>query len=464
MLNDLDSTAFELGMDSHVSDKKTLHNLEAEQATIGAVLINTDAFYEIQDFLVADDFFVHRHRFIWNSFDNLTRENRPIDLRLVTDELSRIGKLREVGGPAYLTQVINTVENSMNAVEYARMVEHMSARRKLAEAAKKMVMLAYNDGLSSDELASRTEDVIEQGRRATQGTVITAVQAVDVAGDLREYINQNKATAVRSGLPALDKAIGGFPYDESTLIVGDSSIGKSTLFIQIAEQVAISGKRSCIFQYESSELSMVMKRIFSNAKVEVKKLRGGTLDAFDKQKLEANIEAYETLHGSGNLFFDTQARNITQIRRTLRQVQPEFIVIDNLAEMECEKNYQNKTLEMLTNMTALKRATHDFKPATVIIHNITAEESGNLWPGANSNPQKKRTANTPPDINSIAWAKDLKNKTDILIFLIPDYQADLSADIVKLCLWVMKDRSGDRLTLVDLWFNRKLQWVTDYQP
>lgn len=442
---------------------------EAEEAVIGAVFINAEVYFDLAQFLLPEDFHIHRLRFVWDAFVNLSLRRAPIDLLTVSEELERVGKLSEIGGSAYLTSLINQVPSSLNAEYYGRIVEEKSIQRKMINHANQVAQLGYDNTLGMDARLAKFDALVDAGQRNTSPKVNTAVTAYAAADTVRAMIGNPGNMAIQSLIPALDRAFGGFTKDEVFTLVGDSSIGKSTLFQQIGEQIARLQRRTLYFQYESSEAAMVMKRVFANANVPIKKLRGNTLTAAEKATLENQLDAYQVLQQDGFLMFDTQARNISQIRRSVRANQPDLVVVDNLAEMEIEKSYGNRTQDLLLNMTALKRMTHDFHPATVVIHNINAEESSNLWPGANQNinsgkRKKKATVNAPPNINSVAWAKDIKNKTDILAFLIPDIAADLSADVVPLCLWIMKDRSGDRLTLINLWFDRKGQWFYDFKP
>jgi len=104
------------------------HSREAEEAVMGAVLINPEAFYDVTAFLEADDFYIHRHRWIWEAFTGLHEQRIPIDLLTVAEELDRKGRLTDVGGPAYLTALVNQVPTSLNAESYGRIVESHSRR------------------------------------------------------------------------------------------------------------------------------------------------------------------------------------------------------------------------------------------------------------------------------------------------------------------------------------------------
>ena len=131
------------------------HNREAEEAVVGAVLINPEAYYDLAQFLQADDFYIHRHRWIWEAFTRLHEKRIPLDFLTVTEELQSAGQLAEIGGPAYLTALLNQVPTSLHAEAYGRMVEATAIRRRLLTSANTIATLAYNEQES-------VENVIEE--------------------------------------------------------------------------------------------------------------------------------------------------------------------------------------------------------------------------------------------------------------------------------------------------------------
>ncbi|MCE7861290.1 MAG: replicative DNA helicase, partial [Chloroflexi bacterium CFX2] len=102
------------------------HSREAEEAVVGAVLINPEVYYDIAQFLSPDDFYIHRNRWIWEAFIRLHEARTPIDLLTLSEDLERTGQLNEIGGSAYLTSLINQVPTSLNAESYGRIVEENS--------------------------------------------------------------------------------------------------------------------------------------------------------------------------------------------------------------------------------------------------------------------------------------------------------------------------------------------------
>jgi replicative DNA helicase len=136
------------------------HSREAEEAVVGAVFINPEVYYDVAQFLSADDFYIHRHRWIWDAFTSLHEQRIPIDLLTVSDELDRRGQLGEVGGPAYLTSLVNQVPSSLNAESYGRIVEGHSIRRKMINAANQIASVAYNERTNVDDVMDEAEKAV----------------------------------------------------------------------------------------------------------------------------------------------------------------------------------------------------------------------------------------------------------------------------------------------------------------
>src|SRR5512147_2079162 len=136
------------------------HSREAEEAVVGAVLINPEVYYDVAQFLSADDFYIHRHKWIWEAFTSLHEQRIPIDLLTVSDELGRRNQLNEIGGPAYLTSLVNQVPSSLNAESYGRIVEGHSVRRKMINAANQIASIAYNEKTSVDDVMNEAEKAV----------------------------------------------------------------------------------------------------------------------------------------------------------------------------------------------------------------------------------------------------------------------------------------------------------------
>jgi replicative DNA helicase len=134
---------------------QTPYSEEAEEATLGAILVNPDVFVSLLAVLKPDDFFILRHRYIWEAMTRLHERNEPIDLLLLIEALKSDGHLLDIGGPAYLTQLSNRAPNSQHGAIYGTLVEKMAVRRRLMAAADRIKSLALDTELT-------VEDITEQ--------------------------------------------------------------------------------------------------------------------------------------------------------------------------------------------------------------------------------------------------------------------------------------------------------------
>src|SRR5512137_1939718 len=176
------------------STSVTPHNREAEEAVVGAVLINPEVYYDLAQFLQADDFYIHRHRFIWEAFTRLHEKRIPLDFLTVTEELQSAGQLAEIGGPAYLTALLNQVPTSLHAEAYGRMVEASAIRRRLLTSANQIASLAYDEHES-------VENVIEESEKSIFNVSERRLkkELLPISTVLSEYYDRIDELAKRSG-------------------------------------------------------------------------------------------------------------------------------------------------------------------------------------------------------------------------------------------------------------------------
>lgn len=158
-MTDFENTEIPFGEDKS-STSGLPHSREAEEAVIGAVLINPEVYYDLAQFLQPDDFYIHRLRFIWEAYVRLQERRVPLDSLTVSEELEDMGRLEEIGGQAYLTALLNQVPTTLHAEAYGKIVEATSTRRKLLTAANNIATLAYDENESIDIVMGESEKAI----------------------------------------------------------------------------------------------------------------------------------------------------------------------------------------------------------------------------------------------------------------------------------------------------------------
>lgn len=202
---------------------------EAEEAALGAILAYPIAYFGVAAFLKADDFFIVRHRYIWEAMGRLNERSEPIEYVTVREELENMGRLSEIGGPAYLTQLINNTPSAVHAEVYARLVERAATRRRLMSASDEIKSLALDENLTLEQVIADAEarlfDVTE---RQLNRQLIPMHRAVNDYFDRIEHLmhNRGEALGVPTGFKDLDKLLGGMQKSDLLIFAGRPGMGK----------------------------------------------------------------------------------------------------------------------------------------------------------------------------------------------------------------------------------------------
>jgi replicative DNA helicase len=206
------------------------HSREAEEAVIGSVLINPEAYYDVASFLRADDFYIHRHRWIWETFSRLHERRVPIDFLTVSQELDQQGQLAEVGGPAYLTALVNNVPTSLHAEAYGHLVEETAIRRRMLAAANDIAKLAYQQENSVESVMDEAEKAVfsVSERRTTRD--LRSIR--EVLSEYYDRIDQLagrdlESMGVPTGFVDLDRLLGGLQPSDLLIVAGRPGSGKT---------------------------------------------------------------------------------------------------------------------------------------------------------------------------------------------------------------------------------------------
>ena len=327
------------------------HNREAEEAVVGAVLINPEVYYDVAQFLQPDDFYIHRHKWIWEAFTRLHEQRTPVDMLTLSEELDRVGQLEELGGPAYLTALINQVPTSLNAESYGRIVEAHSIRRKMINAANQIATLAYNEETLVETVMDEAEKTIfNVSERRLKHDVLP------ISSVLSEYYDRIDDLAKRSdevfGVPTgfldLDKLLSGLQPSDFLIIAGRPGQGKSGFLLSVAKNAALTHKKHvAVFSLEMSNEQVVQRLISQETGIDSQRLRTGKL-ADEEWPLFAH--SIEVLSDTKIFLDDTPALTPLQIRTKCRRLHMEYgldlILVDYLQLMGGDTRNENRVQEV----------------------------------------------------------------------------------------------------------------------
>ncbi len=327
------------------------HSREAEEAVVGAVFINPEAYYDVAQFLSADDFYIHRHKWIWEAFVRLHEQRIPIDLLTVSDELGRRNQLNEIGGPSYLTSLVNQVPSSLNAESYGRIVEGHSVRRKMIHAANQIAAIAYDEKTSVDDVMNEAEKAVFNVSERRLKHDLQPIKNV-----LSEYYDRiddlakrpDEIVGVPTGFIDLDKLLTGLQPSDLLIIAGRPGQGKTGFMLSIAKNAGLIHKKHiAIFSLEMSNEQVVQRLISQETGIDSQRMRTGKLQESEWPLFTHAVEVFSDTH---IYLDDTPAITPLQLRTKCRRLHMEFgldlIIIDYLQLMSGDTRNDNRVQEV----------------------------------------------------------------------------------------------------------------------
>ncbi|KAF0106181.1 MAG: replicative DNA helicase [Anaerolineaceae bacterium] len=327
------------------------HNREAEEAVVGAVLINPEVYYDLAQFLQADDFYIHRHRWIWEAFTRLHEKRTPVDFLTVTEALESAGQLAEIGGPAYLTALINQVPTSLHAEAYGRMVEAASIRRRMLTAANQIATLAYSEGETIENVMEEAEKSVfnVSERRLKKDLLPISTVLSDYYDRIDELAKRpEEIFGVPTGFIDLDRMLTGMQQSDLLIIAGRPGQGKSGFLLSAAKNAALLHKKHvAIFSLEMSNEQVVQRLLAQETGIDSQRLRNGKLQENEWPLLTQAIEVL----GDTHIFLDdTPALTPLALRTKCRRLHMEFgldlVILDYIQLMGGDTRTDNRVQEV----------------------------------------------------------------------------------------------------------------------
>lgn len=410
------------------------HSREAEEAVIGAVLINPEAYYDVAQFLQAEDFYIHRHKWVWETFNHLHEQRTPIDFLTVSEELDQRGHLSEIGGPAYLTALINNVPTSLHAEAYGHLVEETAVRRRMLEAANAIAKLAYKEETGLEEVMNEAEKAIfgVSERRLTRD-----LQPIkQVIGEYYDRIDQlihrgEDTVGVPTGFIDLDRLLGGLQPSDFLIIAGRPATGKTAFMLSAAKNAAqIHKKHVAIFSLEMANEQLVQRLISQETGIDSHNLRTGKLNDDDWPLFS---HAMEVLGNTRIFLDDTPGLTPLQLRTKCRRLHMEYridlILVDYLQLMSGGIRIENRVQEVSYISRNLKILAREL--------NVPVLAAAQLSRAI------EQRADKEPQLSDLRESGSLEQDSDIVMFI---HRADLyDSDSLKkniATIKVAKHRNG----------------------
>jgi len=405
-------------------------SLEAEQATLGAMVIEPDAIPIAAELVRAEDFYIEGHQIIFRAILSMHDRGEPVDIITLDGELRRLDKLEKVGGIGYLTTILNTVPTAANVHYYAKTVAEKGVLRDIIRAGTRIAELGYKeDSDSIDSIVDGAERLIFQigQRRKSQDFVhMGSVMKESFKKVEQLYHNKSYITGLPSGFLDLDRLTAGFQPGDLIVIAARPGMGKTAFALNIAQYAAAHANLAVgIFSLEMSKEELVDRLIVSEADIDAWRLKTGNLKEADFSKIS---DAMGRL-GDAPLFIDdTPGIGIMEMRTKARRLQSEhgvkLIVVDYLQLVVANRQHENRVQEVSEVSQSLKNLARELKIPVLALSQLSrAVES---------------RGTKEPQLADLRESGAIEQDADVVMFL---YRPD-DENLEQVALKIAKHRNG----------------------
>ncbi|MBM3707281.1 MAG: replicative DNA helicase [Actinobacteria bacterium] len=370
-------------LDTSKLDRVPPYNLEAEESVLGSMLISKEAIITVLEILSEEDFYRNSNREIFNSIKELFTAGEPADVITVADHLKKKDFLEEVGGNTYIHSLVSIIPLAANAEHYARIVKHNSVLRKLIYAATEIATMGYEvpEDLSatvdkSQQLIFSIYQDLISDRRSSRVSMIKDVLSEVYEQVASLYDKKSKITGIPTGFVDLDKLTSGLQNSDLVIIASRPGMGKTSFALGIARNAAIIDKIPvAIFSLEMSKEQIAQRLMCSESRIDLHRLRSGSLRDDEWVKLAGAIENLAEC----SIYIDDAAfLTIMDLRSRARMLASSYgiklIIVDYLQLLQSGINYrENRVLEVTEISRNLKSIAKELKIPVIAISQLSRE-------------------------------------------------------------------------------------------
>ena len=307
---------------------------ELEEAVLGALMIEKDAYSLVSEILRPESFYEHRHQLIYSAITDLAVNQKPVDILTVKEQLSKRGELEEVGGPFYITQLSSKVASSAHIEYHARIIAQKSLARELITFTSNIQSKAFDETLDVDDLMQEAEGKLFEISQQNMKKDYTQINPViDEAYKLiqKAAARTDGLSGLESGFTKLDKMTSGWQNSDLIIIAARPAMGKTAFVLSMAKNIAVDFRNPvALFSLEMSNVQLVNRLISNVCEIESGKIKSGQLAGHEWQQLDYKLKNPLYVDDTPSLsVFELR----TKARRLVREHGVKIIIIDYLQLM-----------------------------------------------------------------------------------------------------------------------------------
>ena len=434
------------------------NSVEAEQAVLGGLMLASNAWEQIADRIIEEDFYRFDHRLIFRAAASLNERNQPVDVVTMSEWLDAQNLTHDSGGASYLIDLANNTPSAANIAAYAQIVREKSVLRQLIDIGTEIAGHGFNpEGRESRELLEWAEQqvfrIAEQGGRNKAGFLKIQEILKDAFRGLEERrLSEGGITGTSTGFKDLDELTSGLQKSDLIIVAGRPSMGKTSFAMNIAEFVALKTKRAvAIFSMEMAAVQLLNRMLCSLGKINQQRFRNGDLEAEEWFRLTSTAG----LLNDSKVFIDeTPALSPAEVRARCRRLKREhdlsLIVIDYLQLMQVPGTRENRTNEISEISRGLKALAKELNVPVIALSQL--------------NRKLEERTDKRPVMADLRESGAIEQDADLILFIYRDevYNKDTpqkgKAEII-----IAKQRNGP-IGKVDLAFNGMYTRFDNFTP
>ncbi|MFA0760193.1 MAG: hypothetical protein HZLCBSQH_000283 [Candidatus Fervidibacterota bacterium] len=352
-------------------------NIEAEQAALGAMLLEREAIAIASEIVQVDDFYYEPHRHIYEALLTLFNRGEAIDVVTVADELKRRGKLDECGGQPYLMRLMDMTPSTANIADYCRIVEEKAILRQLITVAHQIIQWAYQHEGDLESLIDRAEAAlfrVGQRRVGAQFQPLTELLRQTYEFLDKRMRHPGTLLGIPTGFYELDDVLGGLHPSDLIIIAGRPSMGKTSFALSIALHIATQKRLPvAIFSLEMSKQQLVQRLLCARARVNLHHLRTGSLR---EQHFIRLGQASHELYNAPIFIDDTPDLSPFEIRAKARRLKASkgclgLVIIDYLQLIRPPRRMENRVQEVTEVVRSLKSLARELDVPVIALSQLS---------------------------------------------------------------------------------------------
>ena len=388
------------------------HDVDAEEAVNGSLLIDGTSIYKIATFLQPEDFYQEQNRWLFAACLTLYQRNETINQITLAQELDRQGKLESCGGAAYLSHLVSIVPTSLDVENYAQIVYRLAVSRRLIEAARRIETIGYEADPDVDNSLNKAEDVLYRLRHGQSPRDFVHIRQI-----LDKYFEEVTPSPTGeegyegvlpytlSGFVGLDEMLGGFQHSDLIIVGGRPSMGKTSFALNIARNAAMEqGASVAMFSLEMARDSLVWRLLSSETGVNLSRVRLGRHTEEEEKRI---MDATGKLSEVSIYVDDSPQLRVIEMRSKARRLYFEhgidLIIVDYMQLMQGDGRIENRVQEVSYISRSLKALARELNVPVLAVSQL-------------SRASEFRSSHTP-QLSDLRESGSIEQDADVVVFV-----------------------------------------------